>query len=193
MNDIAIRHLHKRYGDKPVLEDLNLILAAGGAYALMGASGAGKTTLLRILAGLEGYEQGEIGGLAGLRVSMQFQEDRLLPYAGAAANLRFALPRGTAEGDIRALLEELLPGAPLGAPVAEFSGGMKRRVALARALLAPSELLLLDEPFTGLDADARRLAAAAVVRRRSGRTLVMTTHDPGEAALCNAEIINLQG
>lgn len=191
MNAIEIRRLRKRYGDKVVLDDFSLTLASGGAYALMGPSGSGKTTLLRLLAGLEGYEGGEIAGLSGLRVSMQFQEDRLLSYAGALANLRFALPRGAAEADSRALLEALLPGAPLDAPVAAFSGGMRRRVALARALLAPSDLLLLDEPFTGLDDAARRLAAGAVVRLRAGRTLVMTTHDAEEAALCGAEIVRI--
>ena len=191
MNAIEIRRLRKRYGDKVVLDDFSLTLASGGAYALMGPSGSGKTTLLRLLAGLEGYEGGEIAGLSGLRVSMQFQEDRLLSYAGALANLRFALPRGAAEADSRAVLESLLPGASLDQPVAAFSGGMRRRVALARALLAPSDLLLLDEPFTGLDDAARRLAAGAVVRLRAGRTLVMTTHDAEEAALCGAEIVRI--
>ena len=191
MNAIEIRRLTKSYGGKPVLKDFSLTLAPGAACALMGPSGAGKTTLLRLLAGLEGWDAGEILGLDGARVAMQFQDDRLLDYAGAAANLRFALPRGAAEADIRALLEELLPGAPLNQPVAEFSGGMRRRVALARALLAPSDLLLLDEPFTGLDDAAKRLAAGCVVRRRGNRTLVISTHDPEEAALCGAEILQI--
>lgn len=192
MSAIEICGLCKRYGDKAVLEDFSLTLESGRAYALMGPSGAGKTTLLRILAGLEGFEAGEIANLRGLRVAMQFQDDRLLDYAGAVANLRFAMPRGTAEAELRAVLAELLPGAPLEQPVSGYSGGMRRRVALARALLAPSELLLLDEPFTGLDADATRLAAACVVRRQAGRTLVMSTHDPGEAALCGAEIVDIR-
>ena len=192
MNAVALRHLVKSFGAKPVFRDLNLTFAPGGVYALMGPSGSGKTTLLRVLAGLENVDSGEITGLAGLRASMQFQDDRLLDYAGAVANLRFAMPRGTPDAELRAMLAELLPGAPLDQPVAEFSGGMRRRVALARALLAPSDLLLLDEPFTGLDSDARRLAAACVARRRGGRTLLLSTHDPEEAALCGAEIVKIE-
>ena len=191
MNAIEICGLVKRYGDKPVLDGLDLTLPTGAVRALMGPSGAGKTTLLRVLAGLEEVQGGRIDGLSGLRVAMQFQDDRLLPYAGAAVNLRFALPRSVPDGDVRAVLDELLPGAPRDRPVAEFSGGMRRRVSLARALLAPSDLLLLDEPFTGLDDAARRAAARCVNRRRAGRTLVMTTHDPEEAALCGAEIVTL--
>ncbi len=191
MNAVELRNVTKAYGDKVVLDSLRLTLAPGGRYALMGPSGRGKTTLLRLLAGLESPDAGEILGRAGLRASMQFQEDRLLDYAGALANVRFVLPRGASDADARALLAELLPGASLDRPVADFSGGMRRRVALARAVAAPSELVLLDEPFTGLDADAKVRAARAIAPRLRGRTLVMATHDEEEAALCGAEIVRI--
>ena len=194
MSGIGIRRLRKAYGDKVVLDGLTLALAPGGRYALMAPSGGGKTTLLRLLAGLETPDGGEIAGLSGLRVAMQFQEDRLLEYAGALANVRFVLPRGTAEGEARALLEALLPDTDLSQPVESFSGGMKRRVALARALAAPSELLLLDEPFTGLDEEAKRSAARCVVEaleRHPARILLLTTHDEAEARMCECEILRL--
>lgn len=191
-NAIELRRVAKAFGDVRVFTSLTLTLAPGGRFALMGASGRGKTTLLRMLAGLERPDSGEILGLSGLRTGMQFQDDRLLDYAGALSNVRFVLPRGSSDGDARSLLAELLPGAALDQPVRDFSGGMRRRVALARAILPPSDLLLLDEPFTGLDADARAVAASAVLKRQAGRTLVFATHDPVEAELLEAEIVELE-
>ena len=194
MSGIEIKRLRKVYGEKVVLNGLDLTLAPGGRYALMAPSGGVKTTLLRLLAGLEVPDGGAILGLEGLRVAMQFQEDRLLEYAGALANLRFVLPRGTDEGAARALLVALLPGADLNQPVGAFSGGMKRRVALARALAVPAELLLLDEPFTGLDGEAKRIAARCISNALAAHpptTLLLTTHDEEEAEMCKCEILRL--
>ena len=109
MNAIILRSLTKSFGEKVVLKDFRLTLPPGSATALMGPSGSGKTTLLRLLAGLERPDAGTIDGLEGVRVAMQFQEDRLLEDASAPVNLRFALPRGHWEEEIRAILKELLP------------------------------------------------------------------------------------
>ena len=92
MQDIIIRHLNKSYGGNPVLKDLSALIPAGKLTAVMAPSGTGKTTLLRILAGLEKPDSGEITGLSGLRVSMVFQEDRLIDSLDAAANIRITAP-----------------------------------------------------------------------------------------------------
>ena len=158
--EIAVKHLCKSFGGRTVLRDLTFT-AGPGITAVMAPSGTGKTTLLRILLGLERPDSGTVEGLAGKRLSAVFQEDRLLEHLSADGNLRFVLGRAYDPAAARALLDRLgLPDTGP-QPVREFSGGMKRRLALARALLAPFDALSLDEPFTGLDRENRDLALAA--------------------------------
>jgi len=111
-----------------------------------------------------------------------FQEDRLLEHLSAEGNLRFVLGRVYDPAAARALLDRL--GLPdTGAqPVREFSGGMKRRLALARALLAPFDALALDEPFTGLDRENRDLALACIRETAGDRPVLLVTHDAADAA-----------
>lgn len=179
--EIAVKHLCKSFGDRTVLRDLTFT-AGPGITAVMAPSGSGKTTLLRILLGLERPDGGTVEGLAGKRISAVFQEDRLLEHLSAEGNLRFVLGRACDPAAARALLDRL--GLPdTGAqPVREFSGGMKRRLALARALLAPFDALLLDEPFTGLDRENRARALAAIRDTAGDRPVLLVTHDPADAA-----------
>lgn len=175
---IELAHVHCIYGEKTPIRDLTLILPDVGVVGVFGASGAGKTTLLRLLAGLLQPTSGTIEGLADKRISMVFQEDRLLPWLTAAENV--ALVRDGSEADARALLAALALSAEADQLPRALSGGMQRRVALARALNFGGDVLLLDEPFKGLDA-ALCAEAAAVVRGRFPLT-VIATHDRGEAA-----------
>ena len=128
--EIVVRHLCKSFGDQAVLRDLSFT-AGPGITAVMAPSGSGKTTLLRILLGLETADSGTVEGLAGKRISAVFQEDRLLEHLSAEGNLRFVLGRDYDARAARALLDRLdLPDTGT-QPVREFSGGMKRRLALA--------------------------------------------------------------
>ncbi len=122
--------------------------------------------------------------------SVVFQEDRLLPGFSALTNLRLVAGRGR-DKELLAILTALGLGDAGAKPVRDFSGGMKRRVAIARALMADYQLLLLDEPFKGLDAAARDRAARVIKDHAAGKTLVMVTHDPKEAGLLDAGIIHL--
>ena len=187
MQDIVLSHINKSFGEKAVLSDLSLTLEGGKSYALMGQSGIGKTTLLRILLSLESKDSGEISGLPD-RIATVFQEERLIPTLSAIDNLRFVLGDEKKE-EIQALLTELGLGESLSAPVSTLSGGMRRRVSLARALLFDSPLLLLDEPFKGLDEETRLSAISAVKAYKGERTLLFVTHDKNEAALLEAEIL----
>ena len=187
MQDIVLSHINKSFGEKAVLSDLSLTLEGGKSYALMGQSGIGKTTLLRILLSLESKDSGEISGLPD-RIATVFQEERLIPPLSAIDNLRFVLGDEKKE-EIQALLTELGLGESLSAPVSTLSGGMRRRVSLARALLFDSPLLLLDEPFKGLDEETRLSAISAVKAYKGERTLLFVTHDKNEAALLEAEIL----
>lgn len=177
---VKIRDLGKYYEGAAVFQHVNLCLEEGGIYALMAPSGAGKTTLLRILMGLETSDEGMIEGLEGRRIGAVFQEDRLCPSLNAAENIRLVDPICQGEALIRELLR-LLPLDSLQKPVSAFSGGMCRRVSLLRALLSTGELLLFDEPFTGLDEQSRKTAIDYVKEKRRGRTLLFTTHHPEEA------------
>lgn len=171
----------KAFDGKPVLRDFSLRLAPGDRYCLMGPSGCGKTTALRLLMGLLKPDSGEIRGLNGLKLSVVFQENRLLEQLTAVDNLRLVSP--APESDITAmLLQTGLDAKSLTLPVRDFSGGMKRRVALCRALIADYDILFLDEPFKGLDDETKAKVMAMVNHSTDGKTVVMVTHDSREAA-----------
>ena len=192
--NLELRHIRKAYGDHVVLEDLSRAFPEGRVTCVMGRSGCGKTTLLRLIAGLEAPDAGEILGRPGPKegVAMVFQESRLPPQLNAAACLRCALPKtGGREARIDAALRALGLAGDLDKPVREFSGGMRQRVSLARALLYPSPLILLDEPFKGLDAATRDAALAFARPLLRGRTALLVTHDPADAAALDAEVFAL--
>ncbi len=178
---IAIQKLCKAFDGKIVLQNFDLHLAKGQRYALMGASGSGKTTLLNILMGLEKPDNGTVTKPEGLKISAVFQENRLLENMTPEANIRLVAP--VSQQKIHDVLLAMGIGSDsLHQPVATYSGGMKRRVAIARALLSDYDLLLLDEPYKGLDEDTRRQVIHLVEEMTNGKTVLMVTHDPEDAA-----------
>ena len=187
---IVIDNLTKSYGSKLALPPFSCTLAAGERVCLLGQSGCGKTTLLRLLLGLESPTGGTVTGLPD-RISAVFQEDRLCPSFSAVTNLSLALGRQVPKAEIVALLTELGLGDALAKPVRELSGGMQRRVAIARSLLMNADLFLMDEPFKGLDEDTRRAVMDTVLVRTEGKTLLVVTHDPEEAAYLGGRVIRM--
>lgn len=179
MQDIVIRGLSKAFDGKQVLRDFSAVLPAGQVTGLMAPSGAGKTTLLRILMGLEMPDRGTITGLQCLRLSAVFQEDRLCENLNLVSNLRLVTPTLSQPAAEEALTAVGLTDC-LHQPVRELSGGMRRRVAILRALLAEYDLLFLDEPFKGLDRETKEVVMADTRRRCDGRTVLFVTHDPTE-------------
>lgn len=188
---VTVRGVSKSFGGAAVLNSVDLTLSTG-VTCLMAPSGAGKTTLTRILLGLERPDSGTVTGLEGARLSAVFQEDRLLDRLDAEGNLRFVLGGAYDPARAAALLRELgLDGAGK-RPAAEYSGGMRRRLALARALSVPFDFLALDEPFTGLDAVSRAGAIDCIRRRTEGKTVLLVTHERSDAEGLNARIVTLQ-
>lgn len=180
---IELRDVTFSYGEHVILDRFSLSLPARGLTALSGPSGCGKTTLLRLLAGLETAQSGSIS-LPGKAVIL-FQEDRLLPWRTAAQHLTDVLPpeqRSRADA-LLALVE--LTGEARRRP-GELSGGMCRRLALARALACPGALYLLDEPFSGIDPDRAR----RILERLSqlSAPIVFTSHQPELAALAHRSV-----
>ena len=185
--EVRAEQLCKSYDGVPVLEHVTFT-AGEGVTCVMAPSGTGKTTLLRILLGLE---RPDSGAVTRCRWSAVFQEDRLLEQLDAMENLRFVLGSELDEAAAHALLEALELGDVGQKKVRDFSGGMKRRLALARALLTPSDALALDEPFTGLDAENRRRCLDAIRSCAAGRPVLLVTHDAADAQALEANIIRL--
>ena len=171
------------YAEKPVLDGFSLTLPDDGITALSGPSGCGKTTLLRLMAGLEHPAHGSIDLSASPAVL--FQENRLFPWRTVREHLTDVLPRERRE-DWRELLELVELSDAAGERPAALSGGMARRLALARALASDGGILLLDEPFTGVDLPC----ALRILGRIRARALpiVLTTHDDGILEACDTAV-----
>lgn len=183
---MELTNICKAYGDKAVLENITLSFPRGCRACLMAPSGRGKTTLLRIILGLEKPDSGTISGVP-TKIAAVFQEDRLCKDLTVGGNLHMVLGKAYSEDAVRTMLQRLGIGDTLSVRADRLSGGMSRRAALARALLTKPELLLLDEPFTGLDDGARALCAEAIRALPEDTTLLLVTHREADAALVGVE------
>ncbi|MBO5769946.1 MAG: ATP-binding cassette domain-containing protein [Spirochaetales bacterium] len=179
---------YKAFGDKVIFNNFKLEIPEGVTIAIEGPSGKGKTTLLRILSGLDKDFDGAIENMPKKPIIL-FQEDRLVETISLESNL---LMVSDDKERINYLLKELRLDGELKNKISSFSGGMKRRAAILRALLADCDALFLDEPFKGLDGALKESVAALIRRENKGKTLILITHDRIEAELLNAELfINL--
>ena len=191
--DITVEGLYKAYGDKKVLTAFSAVFPAGKCTCIMGDSGVGKTTLLRILMGLADADAGLVTGLAGCKPAAVFQEDRLCDSFSAVTNVAFACAKTVTRRRIASHLAAVGLGESLRQPVRELSGGMRRRVAVVRAMLAGGQILFLDEPLKGLDEQNKEAVAAYILRHAEGRTILMVTHSLDEAALMGGAVLSMQG
>jgi iron(III) transport system ATP-binding protein len=204
---VELAGLHKRFAERAVLEGVDLTVAAGSVTALLGVSGSGKTTLLRIVAGFERADRGvvSVGGEIvddGVRVVAPErrrvgyvpQEGALFPHLDVAHNVAFGLAgrrrRGSAKATVARLLEMVGLAGTAGRYPHELSGGQQQRVALARALAVSPRVILLDEPFSSLDAELRASVRADVlaVLDAAAATTVFVTHDQDEALAAAGQV-----
>lgn len=191
MKDLVLNSVGKAFDGRKVLENVSLRFPAGSVTCILGPSGCGKTTLLRIAAGLEKPDSGIVEGIPD-QIGFVFQEDRLCEEFSAVSNVRLATGKNMPKEEIVRNLEEIGLGDALDKPVRDFSGGMKRRVAIVRAVCCPSELLFLDEPFKGLD-EKLRLEVIGYIRKHSnGRTVICVTHEPEDAERLDGQIVELE-
>lgn len=207
---VQITNLRKQYNDREVVRGIDLTVAAGTCFGVLGPNGAGKTTTLRLLLGQSPINAGEIrvfdlpipqaGRAVRARTGVVPQADNLDPDFTVAENLRiygnyFGIAAATLKTRIGELLEFVGLTDRANARIATLSGGMKRRLTIARSLINDPELVVLDEPTTGLDPQVRHMIWGRLRDlRQSGKTLLLTTHYMEEAErLCDELVIMDQG
>ncbi len=183
---IQINNLKKKYGDKIVFENYTNTFDFDGILLIKGVSGLGKTTLMRIIAGLEKADKGEIQKDAK-SISFMFQEDRLIPFVSVLKNITAVCSEEKALKYLKLMgLENEKDNSPL-----SLSGGMKRRVSLARALCFDSDLVILDEPFKGLDENLKATICEIIKKESKQRDFIIISHDSEDAELLNAKVMEI--
>jgi iron(III) transport system ATP-binding protein len=203
-NTVICQHLHKSFGDTPVICNISFAIKQGDILALLGPSGCGKTTTLRLIAGFEPLDSGhiEIDGRTVAdngfslppekrRVGMVFQDYAIFPHLSVAKNVAFGLRRGNAAHERTVAMLQMVGLAGQGDRMPhELSGGQQQRVALARALALDPAVVLLDEPFSNLDTALRQQVRREVkgLLRQNGATAVFVTHDQEEALFLGDQI-----
>ena len=186
---VTLRDLTVTIETETVISGFSLTLPDTGVFALMGPSGCGKTTLLRTLAGLWPH-RGELEGLEGKRIALLYQDNRLLPWLTALKNVQAVSDEQTARWALKqaGLTEDANDKRP-----SALSGGMQRRVALARLLAFNGQIWLLDEPYEGMDEASWREVAERLKPLMQDKLVIMVTHDADQAAAMGAQIIKLSG
>lgn len=188
---IRFCHVSKQYGEHIVFSDFSYEIAEGTKLCVMGRSGRGKTTLLRMLLGLEKPDQGYIEGLEAKQIRAVFQENRLLQEFSVRENLRCVCRNKQQTAQISNLLEKLGLIDWEEQPVSVLSGGMQRRLAIGRALLVDSDVLLLDEPFSGLDTQTKQQMIQLILTYAKEKILIVTTHTAEDVSLLGAKVLQI--
>ena len=197
---IRLEHIRKVFDDKIIFSDFSLELPEKGIVCFLAPSGFGKTTLFRLILGLEKPDAGAVLGTEGLKFSCAFQEPRLVPGLTALQNVLLVSVDRSRRGreaedpkkkDAEALLQKLGLDDEMENLPAELSGGEARRVSLARALYAEYDVLILDEPFSGVDEERKAQIYPLISALAEEKLVLMTTHLPEEAEILGADMINL--
>lgn len=186
---IKIEELSVCFGNKKVLDHFSHEFPETGVACINGPSGCGKTTLVRVIAGLIQPEKGEVTGVQKGEISMMFQEDRLFPWLTARENIEIVQIKTGAYDWLEAVgLSQEAGTKPDG-----LSGGMRRRVALARALSYPAKLLILDESFKGLDQKSKQDLYPLIRQSSKDRLVILISHDRDEISYLADMVYQVQG
>lgn len=188
---IKLDSVSKAY-DRTLFSNLSLSISEGDRICLFGESGCGKTTLLNIILGITKPDSGEVVRADGLKMSAVFQEDRLIEHLTGVENI-YALSnkKGDISSATSALVAVGIGPAEFDKPVREWSGGMRRRAAVVRAMLSDSSLIAMDEPFNGLDAKTRRVVADFISVNIGSRALLLISHSQKDAERLSCSFVKL--
>ena len=194
---LTLKNIAKQYDGVAVYKDFNLTLNEGVITCIMGPSGCGKTTLLNMIGGLIHPDSGLMEGFEGKRFSYVFQETRLLPWKTVEGNLDFVLDHNLPKEERKAQTDNLLKMVRMEDFAqyypSQLSGGMAQRVSIARAFALPTDIILMDEPFSGIDINLKKtmLQRFLEIWENDRRTLLYVTHDVEEALTIGTEIVVL--
>lgn len=189
--NIQLHKVTKRFKDNVVLDKLDGEFAFGKITCIMGPSGTGKTTLLNLMMKLIKPEEGTITGLEQVHMSAVFQEDRLCKEFDAITNVMMVQPHIIPKEQIKKEFEAVELTDYENKPVNQLSGGMKRRVAIVRALLTPSDVIFMDEPLKGLDEKLKQKVIQYIKEKTKGKTVIIVTHDSQDVKEFNSDIFRL--
>lgn len=171
---------------------MSFTLEENQIYCLMGPSGEGKTTLMHILMGLITPDSGVITGLDDFVISAVFQDNRLYEVFSPYANIQLTTGSKLNREEIISSLSSILPNDCIFKPIHTLSGGMKRRVAICRAILFNSNMVIMDEPFSGLDFETKKNVISYIKENQNNRTILVSTHQEEDVELLNASVIQLE-
>ena len=192
---LTLKKIGKKYDGVEIYKDFDLTLNEGIITCIMGPSGCGKTTLLNMIGGLIKPDSGQMEGFDGKRFSYVFQETRLLPWKTVEGNLDFVLDHSLPKEERKALTDNLLKMVKMEAFAnyypSQLSGGMAQRVSIARAFAVSTDIILMDEPFSGIDINLKQtmLQHFLEIWKNDRRTILYVTHDVDEALLLSNEIV----
>lgn len=189
---IIFKDISKSYGNKIVLKNFNIDIREGQTTFMLGKSGSGKTTFSKIVLGLEKIDTGEISGLDGKKISVVFQEDRLMENMTIGSNFKMTVDSHINRKQIVEKMEKIALFQPLETKISELSGGMKRRISILRAFLIEFDLIVMDEPFRGLDEETKEKVMNFVIQNIKGKTAIIITHNKDEVEYFAEKIQELQ-
>lgn len=188
--NIQLDNCSVAFGEQIVLDNVSIKFEVGETYCIVGKSGVGKTTLFRTLLGLQKLDSGEITQNASVKATV-FQENRLFEEYTSVENVLATGQCHLKPTQVEEILKEILPIEALTKPLKEFSGGMKRRVEIARALLSVGDTIFLDEPFNGLDKESKAKTVAFIKKYQKNRTILFSSHHIEDIKLMSAKELNL--
>ena len=189
---IIFKDISKSYGNKIVLKNFNIDIREGQTTFMLGKSGSGKTTFSKIVLGLEKIDTGEISGLDGKKISVVFQEDRLMENMTIGSNFKMTVDSHINRKQIVEKMGKIGLFQPLETKISELSGGMKRRISILRAFLIEFDLIVMDEPFRGLDEETKEKVMNFVIQNIKGKTAIIITHNKDEVEYFAEKIQELQ-
>ncbi len=189
---IIFKDISKSYGNRIVLKNFNIEIREGQTIFVLGKSGSGKTTFSKIVLGLEKIDTGEISGLDGKKISVVFQEDRLMENMTIGSNFKMTVDSHINSKQIIEKMEKIGLFQSLETKISELSGGMKRRISILRAFLIEFDLIVMDEPFRGLDDETKEIVMNFVIQNIKGKTAIIITHNKDEVEYFAEKIKELQ-